>query len=156
MSARAFAAGMAVLVVVLLSSMGSAQAAVEIPWWHAMQSEIKRLLEKLVADFNDSQPDYKIVPTSKGLYGETLSASVLALRSRQQRAIVQVAEVATATMMAAKGAIYPVFELMRDQGETFDPVAYLPAVSGYYTDVTGNMMSFPFNISTPILYYNKD
>jgi sn-glycerol 3-phosphate transport system substrate-binding protein len=59
-------------------------------------------------------------------------------------------------MMAAKGAIYPVFELMRDQSEPFSPEAYLPAVTGYYSDVAGNMLSFPFNVSTPILYYNKD
>src|SRR5262249_15654979 len=51
--------------------------------------------------------------------------------------------------------VYPVYELMRDQGETFDPQAYLPAVAGYYTDMGGNMLSFPFNSSTPILYYNK-
>jgi sn-glycerol 3-phosphate transport system substrate-binding protein len=59
-------------------------------------------------------------------------------------------------MMAAKGAIYPVFELMRDEQEAFSPAAYLPAVTGYYTDVAGNMLSFPFNASTPILYYNKN
>jgi sn-glycerol 3-phosphate transport system substrate-binding protein len=58
--------------------------------------------------------------------------------------------------MAARGAIYPVFELMRDQAEDFSPAAYLPAVTGYYSDVAGNMLSFPFNTSTPILYYNKD
>src|SRR6202043_1336447 len=63
---------------------------------------------------------------------------------------------ATATMMAAKGAIYPVFELMRDESEAFSPAAYLPAVTGYYADVSGNMLSFPFNASTAILYYNKD
>ena len=48
------------------------------------------------------------------------------------------------------------FELMRDESEAFSPAAYLPAVSGYYADVDGNMLSFPFNASTPILYYNKD
>jgi sn-glycerol 3-phosphate transport system substrate-binding protein len=58
-------------------------------------------------------------------------------------------------MMAAKGAVYPVFELMRDEAEMFSPAAYLPAVAGYYTDIAGNMLSFPFNASTPILYYNK-
>jgi sn-glycerol 3-phosphate transport system substrate-binding protein len=133
-----------------------AGAAVEIHWWHAMQGELSRILEKLATDFNQSQPDYRVVPTGKGLYNETLSAVVLAMNKRQQPALVQVVEVATATMMAAKGAFYPVFELMRDQGEAFDPQAYLPAVSGYYTDASGNMLSFPFNASTPILYYNKD
>jgi len=46
--------------------------------------------------------------------------------------------------------------LMRDEQEPFSPAAYLPAVTGYYSDVAGNMLSFPFNASTPILYYNKD
>jgi sn-glycerol 3-phosphate transport system substrate-binding protein len=153
MSARGVASA---AVLLLLSSLNPAGAAVEIPWWHAMQGEIARLLEKLSADFNDSQPDYKIVPTSKGLYNETLASAIMAMRNRQQPAILQVSEVATATMMAAKGALYPVFELMRDQGEAFDPHAYIPAVTGYYTDMSGNMLSFPFNVSTPILYYNKD
>jgi len=49
-----------------------------------------------------------------------------------------------------------VFELMRNQGMGFDRNAFLPAMSGYYSDVAGNLLSFPFNSSTPILYYNKD
>ena len=139
-----------------LVSTWPAQAAVEIQWWHAMTAELRRNLEKLATDFNASQSDYKIVPVYKGLYTETLAAAIIALRTRQQPAIVQVAEVATTTMMAAKGAVYPVYELMHDQGEAFDASAYLPAVAGYYTDTDGNMLSFPFNASTPILYYNKD
>jgi sn-glycerol 3-phosphate transport system substrate-binding protein len=135
---------------------GAGQAAVEVQWWHAMAGELGRKLESLTADFNGSQADYKVTPVYKGLYTETLSAAIVALRSRQQPAIVQVAEVATATMMAAKGAVYPVFELMRDAREPFNPSAYLPAIAGYYTDMGGNLLSFPFNASTPILYYNKD
>ena len=45
---------------------------------------------------------------------------------------------------------------MADNSVPFDPAAYLPAVVGYYTDPDGNMLSFPFNSSTPILYYNRD
>jgi sn-glycerol 3-phosphate transport system substrate-binding protein len=135
---------------------GAVQAAVEVQWWHAMPGELGRQLERLTADFNGSQSEYKIVPVYKGLYTETLSAAIVALRSRQQPAIVQVAEVATATMMAAKGAVYPVFELMREAREAFSPTAYLPAITGYYTDMSGNLLSFPFNASTPILYYNRD
>src|SRR6185503_14977243 len=92
----------------------------------------------------------------KGQYTQTMTAALFAARSGQHPAIVQVNEVATATMMAAKGATYPVHQLMREQGVPFDPKAYLPAVAGYYTDAAGNMLSLPFNASTPILYYNKD
>ena len=133
-----------------------AQAAVEIQWWHAMSGELGHQLEKLAADFNASQADYRIVPVFKGNYADTVMSAIFAFRSNTQPAIVQVSEIATATMMAAKGAVYPVYELMRDQGEEFDPNVYLPVVTGYYTDVSGNMLSFPFNASTPILYYNKD
>jgi sn-glycerol 3-phosphate transport system substrate-binding protein len=121
-----------------------------------MSGELGRRLEKVAADFNASQSDYRVVPTYKGNYTETVTAAIFAFRSRTQPAIVQVNEIATATMMAAKGAIYPVHELMHDQHEAFSPEAYLPAVTGYYADLDGNLLSFPFNSSTPILYYNKD
>jgi sn-glycerol 3-phosphate transport system substrate-binding protein len=132
-----------------------AQAVTEINWWHAMSGELGKQVDKLAADFNASQSQYRVVPSYKGTYTETVTAAIFAFRSRSQPAIVQVNEIATATMMAAKGAIYPVFELMRDEQEAFSPAAYLPAVTGYYADVAGNMLSFPFNASTPILYYNK-
>ena len=138
-----------------LAFISKAHAATEIAWWHAMSGELGRQLEKLATDFNASQSDYRIVPVYKGNYTETVTAAIFAFRSRSQPAIVQVNEVATATMTAAKGATYPVFSLMRDQGEPFSLGDYLPAVSGYYTDAAGNLLSFPFNSSTPILYYNK-
>src|SRR5690242_18228260 len=121
-----------------------------------MNNELGRMVEQLAADFNATQNDYKIVPEYKGPYTETMTAALFAIRTSQHPAIVQVNEVATATMMAAKGATYPVHQLMREQGASFDPQAYLPAVSGYYADSGGNLLSFPFNTSTPILYYNKD
>jgi sn-glycerol 3-phosphate transport system substrate-binding protein len=134
----------------------TASAQTEIQWWHAMGSELGERLEALAADFNATQSDYRIVPAFKGTYAETLTAGIAAFRANQQPAIIQVFEVGTGTMMAAEGAVYPVYQLMADQGEPFDPNGFLPSVVGYYTDPAGNMLSMPFNSSTPILYYNKD
>lgn len=145
----------ATLLVCATAGIAPAGAATEIAWWHAMSGELGRQLEKLAADFNASQSDYRVVPTYKGNYTQTVTAAIFAFRSSSQPTIVQVNEIATATMMAAKGAVYPVYELMRDESEVFSPADYLPAVTGYYTDLDGNMLSFPFNASTPILYYNK-
>ena len=147
---------LAILLGTLAMASPARAAAVEIQWWHAMAGELGRVLERLAADFNGQQTEFKIVPVYKGQYTETMTAALFALRTGQHPAIVQVNEAATATMMAAKNGVYPVYQLMRDQGEAFDPSAYLPAVAGYYTDDAGNMLSFPFNASTPILYYNKD
>ena len=140
----------------VVSVVSPAIATTDIMWWHAMSGELGKQVEKLAANFNASQSEYRIVPSYKGNYTETVTAAIFAFRSRSQPAIVQVNEIATATMMAAKGAIYPVYELMKDSQEPFSPAAYLPAVTGYYADVSGNLLSFPFNASTPILYYNKN
>jgi len=133
-----------------------ALAVTELQLWHALPGELGYQLETLANDFNASQRDYRVVPVFKGLYTETMLAALFALRLREHPVMVQIAEVATATMMAARSAVVPLHELMRDAHEPFDPAAYLPAIAGYYADSTGNMLSFPLNASTPILYYNKD
>ena len=139
----------------LIATLTAAQAETEIQWWHAMGGELGAKLEEIVKGFNDSQDEFTVVPSYKGTYPETMTAAISAFRAKQQPAIVQVFEVGTGTMMAAEGAIRPVYQLMKDEGAAFDPQAFLPAVVGYYTDTAGNMLSMPFNSSTPILYYNK-
>ncbi|MEZ5750984.1 MAG: sn-glycerol-3-phosphate ABC transporter substrate-binding protein UgpB [Paracoccaceae bacterium] len=131
-------------------------AQTEIQWWHAMGGRLGELVEEIAANFNASQSDYVVVPSFRGTYAETMTGAIAAFRAGEQPHVVQVFEVGTGTMMAAEGAIYPVYQLMADNGVDFDPAAYLPAVVGYYTDPNGNMLSFPFNSSTPILYYNRD
>jgi sn-glycerol 3-phosphate transport system substrate-binding protein len=154
MRIRRFAAGAAAALATIVAT--PAGAVTELQWWHAMGGELGQKLEKIANDFNASQSDYKVVPVFKGSYPEAMTAAIAAFRARQNPALLQVFEVGTATMMAARGAVYPVYELMKNENEPFDPKAYLPAVTGYYTDTNGNMLSFPFNSSTPILYYNKD
>jgi len=138
-----------------LTAAGQAFAQTEIQWWHAMGGKLGEKVESIAAGFNASQNDFKVVPVYKGNYTETMTGAIAAFRAKKQPHIVQVFEVGTATMMAAKGAIYPVYELMKDAGAEFDPSVYLPSVTGYYTDTAGNMLSMPFNSSTPVLYYNK-
>ncbi|MBK7660746.1 MAG: sn-glycerol-3-phosphate ABC transporter substrate-binding protein UgpB [Betaproteobacteria bacterium] len=133
-----------------------AQAQTEIQWWHSMGGALGDKLNELATQFNKSQGDYKVVPVYKGSYPESMTAAIAAFRAGNAPHILQVFEVGTATMMSAKGAVVPVYKLMKDSDEPFDPKAYLPAVSGYYTDAKGNMLSFPFNSSTVLFYVNKD
>lgn len=132
-----------------------ASAQTEIQWWHAMGGELGQKVDAIAAGFNATQKEFKIVPIYKGNYTETMTGAIAAFRAKQHPHIVQVFEVGTATMMAAKGAIYPVHQLMKDQSLPFDPKDYLSAVTGYYSDSAGNMLSMPFNSSTPVMYYNK-
>lgn len=134
----------------------AAHAVTEIQWWHSMEGALNDKVNELANKFNASQPDYKVVPVYKGQYDESLAAGIAAFRAGNAPAILQVFEVGTATMMNARGAIVPIAKVMKDAGEKFDPKAYVPAVAGYYTSNKGDMLSFPFNSSTTILYYNKD
>jgi sn-glycerol 3-phosphate transport system substrate-binding protein len=140
---------------VLALGAGDATAATKLQWWHAMGGQLGEKVAKIAADFNASQGDYAVEAAYKGSYPEAMTAAIAAFRAGEPPHIVQVFEVGTATMMAAKGAIYPVYQLMADTGEPFDQESYLPAVVGYYTDTDGNMLSMPFNSSTPVMYYNK-
>ncbi len=134
----------------------SALAATEIQWWHAMGGANGERVNKIANDFNATQSKYKVVPSFKGNYTETMTAAIAAFRAKKQPHIVQVFEVGTATMMAAKGAVYPVEQVMSDAGEPFDKSIYLPAVISYYQTPSGELLSMPFNSSTPVLWYNKD
>ena len=141
---------------ILAATMTPAFAETEVQWWHAMGGTNGERVNKIAEDFNATQDEFKVVPVYKGNYTETMTAAIAAFRAKEHPQIVQVFEVGTATMMAAKGAIYPVEQLMKDTGEPFDGKAFLPAVVSYYQTPDGELLSMPFNSSTPVLWYNKD
>jgi len=145
-----------VLGAALLGAATLAQAQIEIQWWHAMTAANNDRVNNLAKRFNESQSEYKVNAIYKGSYPEAMAAAVAAFRAGNAPHILQVFEVGTATMMAAKGAIKPVYEVMSEAGEKFDPKVYVPAVAGYYSNSKGQMLSFPFNSSTTVFWYNKD
>ena len=145
-----------VAAVAVLASTPAAWAQTEIQWWHAMGGNLGEAVNAMAEGFNKAQTEYKVAPVYKGSYTETLTAAIAAFRAKQAPHIVQVFEVGTANMMAAKGAVYPVFQLMADAKEPFDPKAYIGPVYGYYSTTDGKLLSMPFNSSTPVLYWNKE
>lgn len=144
------------LMLALLLCASTIFAQIQIDWWHAMTGKNGQMVEELAKRFNESQTAYKVVPVYKGSYSDTMNAGIAAFRAKQAPHIIQVYEVGTATMMNAGGAIYPVYKLMKDAGEKFDPKVYIPTITGYYSTSKGEMLSLPFNSSTAVMYYNKD
>lgn len=134
----------------------AAFAQTEIQFWHAFTGRLGELVAAQVEDFNASQDDYVVVASHKGNYSEALNAGIAAFRANEQPHLLMVFEVGTATMMAAKGAIKPVYEVMAESGVDFDPDDYIGSVKGYYTSPEGDMLSLPFNSSTPVLWVNRD
>ena len=136
-----------------LMSGTSVYAQTEVQFWHAFTGRLGELVAEQVDTFNASQSDYTIVASHKGNYSETLNAGIAAFRAGEHPHILMVFEVGTAAMMAAKGAIKPVYEVM---GDGFDQSKYIGSVKGYYTSPDGNMLSLPFNSSTPVLWVNRN
>jgi sn-glycerol 3-phosphate transport system substrate-binding protein len=149
-------ASMAALAAAVLAVSMPAHAQTEIQWWHSMSGQLGEWVNGLAKGFNDSQKDYKVTPVFKGTYPESFAAAIAAFRAGNAPHVLQVFEVGTASMMAAKGAIVPVNEVMKNAGVKFDSSVYVPAVSGYYTAPNGQMLSLPFNSSTTVFHYNRD
>ncbi len=126
-----------------------------VDFWYGLGKPLGDILENVVTDFNNSQDKDWVNAVYKGGYPDTMNAAIAAFRAGKAPHIVQMFEVGTATMMAAKGATKPVYELAKETGWQLDPNIYIPAVRGYYSE-GDNMISMPLNSSTPILYYNID
>ncbi|PZO82465.1 MAG: sn-glycerol-3-phosphate ABC transporter substrate-binding protein UgpB [Mesorhizobium amorphae] len=152
MKISALAGGLAAT---LLSTTASF-AVTEISWWHAMTGANNEVVETLSKEFNESQSEYRVVPSFKGTYPETLNAGIAAFRAGQSPHIMQVFDAGTGVMMGAEAAIKPVAEVLSMGPKPFDKSQYLPGIAAYYSKADGTMLSFPYNSSSPILYYNKD
>ncbi|UIJ72476.1 sn-glycerol-3-phosphate ABC transporter substrate-binding protein UgpB [Aurantimonas sp. HBX-1] len=140
----------------MVAGASHAFAVTELQWWHAMSGANNEVVDTLAKEFNESQDAYKIEPVFKGTYPETLNAGIAAFRAKQPPAIIQVFDVGTGVMMGAEGAVMPVAEVLEAGGYEFDKSNYLPGIVAYYSKPDGTMLSFPYNSSSPILYYNKD
>ena len=84
------------------------------------------VIVRLAEEFNSTQKDYKVVPVYKGSYPDTMNAGIAAFRAGNPPHILQVFEAGTATMMAAKGAVKPVYQLMQEAGDR-GPATFRPA-----------------------------
>ena len=75
-----------------------AQAQTEIQWWHSMGGALGEWVNDLAKEFNASQKDYKVMPTFKGSYDESMTAAIAAFRAGNAPHILQVFEVGTYTL----------------------------------------------------------
>ena len=74
------------------------------------------------------------------------SSAIAAFRAKQHPNLIQIFEVGTASMMAAKGAIRPVYEIMEAAGTPVDTSKLLGSVASYYSSTDGKLIAMP---STP-------
>ena len=151
----------------LLCAAGLAQSAEEIRLWHGMAGAAGAELDRLVARYNASQKEYRVVSFFRGPYDEVLASDIELRRgTRRSPHIVQVQDAGTADMMRS-GVARPLWQLVEESRPKPRPKSrskpkpaleakYLPTVAAYFSDAEGRLLALPFTAATPLLYYNRD
>ena len=133
----------------------SVQAA-NIQVWHALDGFLEEQFQLLATEFQQLHPEHQVDLLRKGNYTETWEAGVQASQRGEGPDVLQIPEYATQASMAMEGTFCPIQELMKKYDGGFDPSRYIEVVRTFYSTEEGEVLSLPWNISTGILYYNKE
>ena len=128
----------------------------EIQFWMGLTGLGGELLQKYGEDFNKTQNEYRVVVSFKGQYPEQRAAAVAAFRAGNPPHVMQMFDAGSGDMMSAKSAIVPVSEVFKRAGLQFNPADFTGPERGDYGLPNGDLLSMPFNVSTTVLFYNKD
>jgi len=145
----------AALIGLAISATGAMAEKTKIDFWFGNSGDIAKRVLEVCDHFNKSQDDFEVVCTSQNGYAAALQNTIAAFRAGKQPTLVQIFDVGTLDLMLSN-AYVPAYKLMADNGYSIDWKNYLSGVRSYYATSKGDMMSFPFNSSTALLYWNKD
>jgi sn-glycerol 3-phosphate transport system substrate-binding protein len=124
---------------------------VEITYWHSFPEENERIITEIANDFNASQKDVRVKLVNQTSYDDTLTAFRAAYGKSGSPDLVLLEDNETQQMIDSK-AVIPAQACV--QADHYDTSDFLSRVIDYYT-VEGNLWPMPFNVSNPVLYYNR-
>lgn len=153
---RTLCASMVAAATALSAGAQAQQRPIEINMWMGLTGQGGELLTRFGEDFNKTQNEYRVVVSFKGQYPEQRAAAIAAYRAGNPPHIMQMFDAGSGDMMSAKSAIVPVSEVFRRAGLQFNPADFIAPARGYYGLPNGDLLSMPFNVSTTVLFYNKD
>lgn len=130
-------------------ALASATGTTEITFWHSMSGPLGEEVVKLTDAYNASQDKVK-VNLVQGSYEET--AENYYLTSQDDRPdLVQLPEYQVQAMVDTESTV-PVGKCIESSG--LDISSFLPTALAAY-ETQGVQWSMPFNLSNPVLFYNK-
>lgn len=124
----------------------------KVVFWHAMGGANTKVVDQLVANFNNAQDKVQVEAVYQGNYDDLLSKLKASMGTNEGPTVVQMYEIGSRFMIDSK-LITPMQEFI--DADKWDVGQLEPNISGYYT-FDNKLYSMPFNSSNPILYYNKD
>lgn len=124
---------------------------VTISFWHVATGAVQDTLTRLTEEFNASQDRITVALVFQGTYDDNMNKILASLGSGDLPALAQLDDPKT-QLIADSGAVTPVQDFVDAEG--YDLSDFLPQVLGYY-QVEGRLLGMPFNVTNPVLYYNK-
>jgi sn-glycerol 3-phosphate transport system substrate-binding protein len=134
-----------------LAALDEAGGPVEITFWHAMTRANKDELERLTNEFNTSQDRVRVTLSEAASYADNLTRYRAALGTGRLPDLVQIEDTGLQQMIDS-GSVLPAESCVDADG--YDLSDHIPRVLAYYT-VDDVLWPMPFNVSNPILYYNR-
>jgi sn-glycerol 3-phosphate transport system substrate-binding protein len=125
---------------------------VAIDFWHTMTASNQDTLKSLVDRFNSSQNEVRVNLVYQGTPDECLTKVLATLGTGNVPAVVQLLDIHT-RLMVDSGEITPVQNFI--DREDYDLSDYEPRAVEYYA-LEGKLQSMPFNVSTNLLFYDKN
>jgi sn-glycerol 3-phosphate transport system substrate-binding protein len=148
---------MAAAASVALAGSAMAQGArTPIEMWIGVTGPAQEELQRYGQEFNQSQNDFQVNVSFRGQYPEQRAAAFAAFRAGNPPHIMQMFDAGTGDMFGLPRATVPVSDVFKRAGLNFDPSVFLGPARGYYSRPDGTLNSMPLNVSTAVLFYNKD
>lgn len=133
-----------------VTALDPATGTVNITFWHGMNGDLEDALKTLTEQYNSSQTKVKVSLENQGGYEQTLD-KYLQSGQGSRPDVVQAPEYAVQVLRDTESNV-PLEACIR--AAEFDTSDFLPkALKQYVTE--GVQWSMPFNVSNPVLYYNK-
>jgi sn-glycerol 3-phosphate transport system substrate-binding protein len=127
--------------------------AVQVEFWHSMDATNGQVLDQLIDDFN-AQNEGRVEVTSsfQGDYDTALANHRAAIQQGDTAELIMIYDLGTQFMIDSAQTV-PAQSFVDQDGYDTSPIE--DALLNYFT-VEGDLRSFPFNNSTPLMYINRD
>lgn len=126
---------------------------ITIEWWHALESQYQPTLDKVIQDFKSKNPNITVKAVYQGSYGDLNEKLVAAAAAGSGLPALTVANTPYVAQYGDAGLCEDLSPYI--QATKFDIKDFgtgLIAASSF----NGKQVSLPFQISTQVMYYNKD
>jgi sn-glycerol 3-phosphate transport system substrate-binding protein len=133
-----------------VDALDSVTAPVPITFWHAMTAVNEEALAKLTNAYNASQDKVRVALINQGSY-EQLIDKYKTSSASDRPPLVQMPEYVL-QLLADSDTVVPVQSCINAEDYSLDD--FLPRAIAYYT-LRGALQGMPFNLSNPVLYYNR-